>query len=355
MAMDEFSGKSGRGNNNLAEYSKISVVIPVLNEEKFIGATLGYLLNQDYPEDKFEIIVVDDGSADRTAEIVSRIAAEDGRVRLINHGRGYSSAGRNAGVKNATGDIITFIDGHIYIDNPHLLRNVHALMQEKDVSVLSRPQFLETPDNNFFQRAVSLARKSFIGHGLNSMIYARDEKYVNPSSSGASYKKDVFEKVGLFDEIFDACEDVDFNVRAAKSGYKSFTSMKLAVYYYPRESLGKLFKQLSRYGTGRFRLTRKHPDTLSISSLVPTFITAGLPLVGILSIFIELLLIPFLILAVLYLLAVAVVSTAISIRHGWSFLPVLPVIFLTIHIALGWGFLSEMWRTIFGKSIRFRS
>ncbi len=145
---------------------------------------------------------------------------------------------------------------------------------------------------------------------------------------------------------------MDFNVRAAKSGFRSFTSMKLAVYYYPRESLGQLFRQLSRYGTGRFRLTRKHPDTLSISSLVPAFITGGLPLLGILSIFVELLLIPFLILTVLYLLAVVAVSAAISIRHGWSFLPVLPIIFLTIHIALGWGFLSEMWRTIFGKSVK---
>ena len=126
----------------------------------------------------------------------------------------------------------------------------------RDFEALSRPQFLDTPENTFFQRAVSLARKSAVGHGLDSTIYTDKDMYVDPSSSGASYKKSVFDEVGYFDERFDACEDVEFNYRVHKSGRRSFTSLALAVYYYPRTGIRSLFKQMKRYGVGRMRLAR---------------------------------------------------------------------------------------------------
>ena len=156
-------------------------------------------------------------------------------------------------------------------------------MKEKQVSILSRPQLMDTPHNSFFQRAVSLARNSWIGHGRDSTIYSREDAYVDPGSSGASYRREVFEKVGYFDLSFDACEDVEFNYRCAEAGFRSFTSMKLAVYYYPRTSLRGLFRQMRRYGAGRFRLARKHPETLSITTLFPALLVLGLPSLGLLG------------------------------------------------------------------------
>jgi len=337
----------------LNEMPKISVVVPIKNEEKYITTTIKYILNQDYPDEKLEIIIVAGESDDRTDEIIDDIAAKDGRIRVIHNPRGFSSAGRNIGAKNAVGGIITFIDGHTYIDNRMLLRNIVETMKEKNVSVLSRPQFLDTPENSFFQKAVSLARKSPIGHGLDSTIYTKEDKYVNPTSSGATYKKEVFDRVGGFDERFDACEDVDFNYRIAQSGYKSFTSMKLAVFYYPRESLTGLFKQMARYGVGRFRLARKHPSTLSIGTILPPLITAGLPFLTILSFLINFLLYPFLLVTGLYVLGILGSSLAVSLRNGISFFPTLPSIYIVIHFGMGWGFLSEMIRTLIGKGVKF--
>jgi len=331
------------------QWPKISVVIPVRNEEKYIASTLDYLLKQDYPRDRMEIFVANGDSTDRTAEIVSETAANDSRVRLLDNPGRFSSAGRNVGLRNATGDIITFVDGHTYIDNDQLLKNTAVLMSEKGVDVLSRPQFLDTPDNDLFQQAVSLARKSIIGHGLDSTIYTDEDKYVDPSSSGASYKKEVFEKIGYYDEVMDAAEDVELNYRAAKSGYKSYTSLKLAVYYYPRVSLGALFRQMERYGRGRFRLAEKHPGTLSLSTLIPLLITFGIPLLGLLSIFISELGYLFLPAAGLYLLGIAGWSLSISIRHGLKFLPKLPFVYLAIHGGLGCGFMFELWRRLMGR------
>ncbi len=332
---------------------KISVVIPIRNEERFIARTIGYIREQDYPADKVEILVVDGESDDCSAEIVAEIARQDSRVKLLTSSRRLSSAGRNVGIGHAEGEVITFIDGHTCIDNDQLLRNVATLLVEKDLRVLSRPQFLDTPDNNRFQQAVSLARKSPLGHGLDSTIYCDEDKYVDPGSSGATYCREVFDLVGRYDERFDACEDVEFNTRVAKAGMQSFTSMRLAVYYYPRESLGQLFRQMMRYGVGRFRLARKHPDTLSPGTLIPFLFVIGLPLLAVLALICPIVWYFLLVGVAGYLLLAGAASLTISIRHGWRYLPLLVPIFPVIHVGLGWGFLLEMIRTVFGRGPDF--
>jgi len=325
---------------------RISVVIPIRNEERFIAQTIAYLQNQDYPPDRFEIIVVDGDSDDGTVGIVEQIAAADSRVRLLHNPKRLSSAARNAGAREATGEIVTYVDGHTYIDNDQLLRSVAACMAEEGLDVLSRPQFLETPENNHFQRAVALARRSPVGHGLDSTIYTERDLRVNPTSSGASYKKTVIETVGYFDENFDACEDVEFNFRVAQAGYESFTSMRLAVYYYPRESIGRLFHQMKRYGVGRLRLARKHPGSLGLGTLIPFLFTAGVPILAALSFVHRWFFYLFLLAVVPYALMILLASTAVAIKAGWGYLPQLPLIFVTIHTGLGWGFLVELLRTL---------
>ncbi|MCX6827220.1 MAG: glycosyltransferase family 2 protein, partial [candidate division Zixibacteria bacterium] len=345
---EEISGKDryflmqGQPMNNLP---KISVILPIRNEAKYIVSTIGFILDQEYPADKLEVLVVDGASDDDSVSLVSELAKRDSRINLFCNPRKLSSAARNIGVRNATGDIIIFIDGHVYLDNKQLLKNTVALMQEKEVSVLSRPQFLETPDNSFFQKAVALARRSIIGHGSDSTIYTDEDIFVNPTSSGASYKREVFDKAGFFDENFDACEDVEFNYRVAKEGYKSFTSMKLAVFYYPRSTIGGLFRQMMRYGRGRFRLAKKYPETISPAALLPSLLTVGSLFLGIAAIISQSALYSFLALISLYVSVVLVFSILISFKKDLRYLPILPIIYLAIHFGLGWGFVYEFFKT----------
>jgi succinoglycan biosynthesis protein ExoA len=311
----------------------LTVVVPVHNEERYIARTIQYLLDQDYPHEKLEILVGVADSDDQTSKVVQSIAARERRVKFFHNPHGLSCGARTLGAQMAAGEIILYVDGHVYIDNDQLFRNTVRLMDEKDVSILSRPQFLDTPDNSFFQRAVSLARKSPVGHGPDSTIYSTEEMYVDPSSSGACYRREVFDRVGYFDLSFDACEDVEFNYRCARAGLRSFTSMKAAVYYYPRSSLRSLFQQMCRYGSGRFRLARKHPGTL---------LTAGMPLLGLLCFFWPFLLYPFLAASIAYVAALSLSSIVIARRHGWDYLPVLCLIYPAIHFGLGWGFIREI-------------
>jgi glycosyltransferase involved in cell wall biosynthesis len=319
----------------------ISVIIPARNEEGFIGDTISMLLRQDYPSDRMEVIVVDGMSDDRTPEIVKEVSAVDSRVRFFENPHRLSSGARNIGAKNARGEIITYIDAHVHIDNDQLLKNTALLMRSHNLDVLSRPQFLDTPGITPFQDAVALARKAHLGHGLDSTIYLSEDKYVEPYSSGASYTKKVFETIGYFDEAFDAAEDAEFNYRCGKAGFRSFTSMKLAVHYYPRETLQGLFRQMKRYGTGRMRLYRKHKAgvasgpffllfllffycSLIIGSLLYTPLWYGV--IGA---------------TFLYcfgcILDCALLDLRRTIRHSWRLLPV----FLCVHSGLVWGLVVE--------------
>jgi succinoglycan biosynthesis protein ExoA len=323
-------------------WPKISVVLPIRSEAKFIARTIQYLQDQDYPRDKLEILAVVGDSDDNTAEIVQQIAAQDERVRYLSNPKRWSSSARNIGVRAATGEIITYVDGHTYIDNNQLLKNTARLMAENEVAVLSRPQFLETPDNTTFQRAVALARKSKLGHGLDSTIYSEMDMYVNPASAGATYKREVFDKVGYFEETFDASEDYEFNYRVAQAGYRAFTSLKLAVYYYPRNSLRALFTQMARYGAGRMRLARKHPGTLGVGTLIPPLFTAGLVVLPLLALVIPWFWLPFKLLYGLYVVAVLVSSFAVAAHTSTANLFFLPPIYFVIHTGLGFGFLREL-------------
>jgi len=331
-----------------AAFPFITVVMPVRNEARFIADTLGQLRGQDYPKDRFEILVADGMSDDGTRDIVSRIAAEDGRVRLLDNPKKRSSAGRNVGFRAGQGDYFVVVDGHCHIPSNFMLKNVARLFHETGADCLGRPQPLTPPHIDNFQQAVALARASRIGHGSDSLIYSDFEGYADPDSNGAAYSRNCIELVGFVDENFDACEDVEYNLRVRKAGLKAYTSPSISIYYYPRDSLSKLFHQMFRYGIGRYRLLRKHKDTFSILSIVPSFFAVGVLFFSILLILIAFdffsleTALPLIVCFFIYIILIFVQSVKLSTHHGWKMLMLFPVIYSTIHFGLGMGFLREL-------------
>jgi hypothetical protein len=122
--------------------------------------------------------------------------------------------------------------------------------------------------------------------------------------------------------------------------------MKVAVYYYPRSSHAALYRQMIRYGRGRFRLAKKHRATLSLGALIPVLFVTILPALAIIGMVSQAALYLSAGAILLYAAVVGSVSLAIAARHGWGYLPLVPAILCTIHTGLGIGFLMEMLRTI---------
>jgi glycosyltransferase involved in cell wall biosynthesis len=323
------------------------VCIPVRNEERFIHRTIDEIQAQDYPQDRYEIIVADGESTDKTAEIVKSICRKHPNVLLFNNPQRRSSAGRNIGFKNGKGDLFLVVDGHCLIGNPQLFRKIVNCFKKSGAQCLGRPQPLDPPGINDFQKALALARESSLGHGGDSLIYSSHEGFVSPVSHGAVYKREVFEKVGYVDEAFDVCEDVDFNYRVERAGFKTYMSPSIAIKYFPRENISSLWRQMLRYGKGRFQFLQKHPETFSIMGMVPAIFVAGLfllPIFGLIhSAFFSL----WVAACGLYLLVVAAASLKIAFRAGLPFLPYLPVIYFVIHVGLGLGFILKFINFIF--------
>ncbi len=318
----------------------ISVIVPVRNEARFIRNTLDQLLHQDY--EAFEILVADGRSTDGTRTLVAECAARFPQVRLLDNPGKLSSAGRNQAVRAARGDILLLVDGHCEIDRVSYLREVAEAFARSGADCLGRPQPLDVSEASTLQRAVAAARSSRLGHHPDSYIYSSAEGFVPPHSVAVAYRRGVFERVGLFDESFDACEDVEFNHRVDRARLSCFFTPRVAARYVPRASLGGLFRQMVRYGRGRTRLARKHAETFSLRGFAPGAFVAGLlagPLLALLS---PLLAVLYAGAMGLYAAVVLAVSVLIALRaRRAALLPWLPLVFAAIHVGSGAGILLE--------------
>jgi len=326
----------------------ISVIVPVRNEGRFIGATLDQLLAQRYDRSRFEVLAADGGSADDTRAVVAAYARRYANVRLLRNPRGWSSAGRNAAVRASRGDIILLVDGHCRLDNPLHLAETAAAFARSGADCLGRPQPLDVTGATPLQRAVAAARASRLGHHPASHIYSGREGFVPPQSVAVAYRRTVFERVGLFDEAFDACEDVEFNHRVARAGLRCFFTPRVRVHYHPRATLGGLFRQMTRYGRGRMRLLRKHPDTFSPAAFLPAAFLCGVAAGPLAAVWHPLLALAYAGALGLYALTVLLFSFALCVRRrDLALLPWLPLVFAAVHAGAGWGVL---WEAVAGRT-----
>ena len=329
----------------------ISVVMPVRNESERIAELLDRLLEQHYPSEFFEILVVDGRSTDSTRSIVQQYVERCPNVRLFDNPGRLSSFARNIGAKNARGDIILVVDGHCLIDYPKMFQRMSDTFEKTGADCLGRPQPLEMKNATKVQWAIAMARRSWLGHHPLSFIYADEPQRVPASSVAVAYRRSVFEKIGYFDERFDACEDVEFNTRIDKSGLVCFFDPQIAVRYEPRKTISGLFYQMVRYGKGRTRLYRKHPETFSVNSFAPGLFLTGL-FAGPLCCFLAFLffqplfwslLMAYVGIILLYLVVVATGTIQVVWKQRrFDLLPLLPVVFFAIHFGVGYGVVMEM-------------
>jgi succinoglycan biosynthesis protein ExoA len=323
----------------------ISVIVPVRNEQRHIEATLRRLLEQEYDLDKYEILVIDGDSDDRTAELVQAISARHPQVRLLSNPKRLSSAARNVGIRHARGDVVLVVDGHCEIGDTSLLKNVDRAFRSSGADCLGRPQPLDISGAMPTQQAIALARTSRLGHHPASFIYADQERFVPAKSVAVAYRRDVFEKIGYFDERFDACEDVELNCRIDRAGLSCFFTPSIQVRYHPRSSVVGLFRQLVRYGRGRMRLLRKHPDTFSVGSFLPAIFYLGVALGWTLGFLWPMLWWAYFGVLLIYVGAIAGESLRITLaKNQLRLFPLLMTIFPTIHLASATGVIMELLR-----------
>ena len=310
----------------------ISVVVPARNERRTIAQSIGSLLDQTYPADRFEVIVVDGDSDDGTSEIIRALAADEPRLRLIRNPKKITPIALNLGIAAARGDIVARLDGHAFAQTTYLERAATALVEMGAWSVggaISRT--CDSPT----RRAICAATMSPFGVGDASHNYATDARWVETAFPGM-WPRWVFEKVGLFDTELVRNQDDEMSFRIRESGGGIWYDPAIVLQYVPRATFRGLFNQYRQYAMWKVRVFQKHPGAARPRHLI-TPLWVGSMVAGLLLWPVNGLGPLLTLMAVGAYGAVLLVAVARIDRRGATTLSVLWAL-ATLHFAYGLGF-----------------
>ena len=253
----------------------MAVIIPTLNEEKFVGDVLASFVRQ-MPDEVREILVVDGGSTDRTSEIVAERGASDTRVRLIYNQARLQSAAVNLGADMANPDVSILIraDAHAEYPSDFVARLVDAYDRTGAQSVVNR---LDTVGSGCFQRAVAAVSNSRIGSGGSAHRHGGQSGFINHGHH-ALFDREWFRRVGGYDEAFVANEDAEFDARLRAAGGLIWFANESVIRYFPRSTPASLARQYYRYGRGRAQTWRRHGEKLAARQMIPSALVVVLGL-----------------------------------------------------------------------------
>lgn len=250
----------------------VSVLLVTYNESAYIVRSLMSLLDQDYPKEKYEIIIADGESTDNTLSLAKEtILAYESEQKILPHTRIISNpkkilaSGWNIGIKASTGDYVVRIDAHAIANIDFLRKSVETMMRVDADCVGGR---LTTQSSSEIGETIRDVLSSPFGVGNSSFRISETEGYADTAVYGL-YKKTAIEKAGFFDESLVRNQDIELHSRIKKAGGKFYFNPAIQTTYYSRDSVKKMLKQA--YGNGLWNLIilRKNKAKLSVRHLVP--------------------------------------------------------------------------------------
>ena len=320
----------------------VSVIVGLLNEEKFLPRLIEDFKKQTYNHNEIELIFIDGISKDNSWEILEDFKNSNHDfydVVLLKNPKVILSAGMNVGIKAARGECILKVDCHSHITDNFIENNVKIIEEGEDVCGGPRPNIIENADN--FSKTLLLVEENMFGSGIADYRKKTTKKYVSSVFQGM-YKKSIFDKIGLLDEKVGRVEDNELHYRIRKNGYKIRYSNDILSYQYTRPTLKRMLKQKYSNGYWIGKVSHVYPKAFSIFHFVPlAFVLAiifSLCMIPITSIFIILLS------SVYFLFTILItIMTIINNKFNVTIL-LMPIILFLIHVYYGVGTLVGLIR-----------
>ncbi|MCQ4085033.1 glycosyltransferase family 2 protein [Streptomyces sp. RB6PN25] len=311
----------------------VSVIMPVLNEERHLRASVRHILEQQYAGE-LEVVIALGPSTDRTDEIAAELVREDPRVHTVPNPSGRTPAALNAAVKASRHPVVVRVDGHGML-SPDYIATAVRLLDETGAANVGGVMHAE--GENAWERAVAAAMTSKIGVG-NAAFHTGGVAGPAETVYLGVFRREVLEQQGGYNEEFIRAQDWELNYRIREAGGLIWFSPDLKVSYRPRPNVRELAKQYRNYGRWRHVVARYHSGSINLRYLAPPAA----------------------------LLAVAAGALAGALVHpvGWivpvgyvagialGSLPAgkgldagarlrIPVALATMHMSWGWGFLTS--------------
>jgi len=244
----------------------VSVIVPCRNEVDSIEDCVRSILNQQEPPGGMELLVVDGMSTDGTRDILHRLSTEDDRLRVIDNPKHITPVAFNIGIRIARGRYVAIFGAHAEYAKDYLVRALEIFEKHDDIVCSGGP--IISRGKGPFGKATAIAMAHPIGVGNAKHRFSDYEGYAEAACFPV-YRKDIFSRIGFFDETLVRNQDDEFSLRLAKTGEKVYLSPTVRSTYYVRDKPGKLFNQYFQYGYWRVVVMRKHKMVLSLRQLVP--------------------------------------------------------------------------------------
>lgn len=327
----------------------LSVICPIYNEEKYIAQFLDSLLQQDYPKNDLEILLVDGMSKDKTRDIVAGYIANYPFIRLIDNPDKIVPYAMNRGIDAAKGDIIMRLDAHASYQPDYFSVLVNGLkrLNADNVGTVCKTDVLNKTPKTLAIREV-LGNK--FGVGNSTFRTGIDKEQVVETVPFGCWRKEVFEKYGKYDVRLVRNQDIELNKRIIRGGGKIYILPDTYCTYLARETWHALAK--NNYGNGKWNILTVYYTKMFSSLSLRHFI----PLLFLLSLIVPLLLAlvwwPFALVSLASLLAYAGLLSAVSLKLALqkklNFFFLL-ITFFVLHLSYGWGSLMGILKLPFLK------
>lgn len=331
---------------------KLSVICPIYNEEKHIASCLESILQQDFPKEEMEVLLVDGMSTDRTREIVQQYTEQYPFIFLLDNPKRIVPTGLNIGIRVAQGDVIIRLDAHaIYPDNYFsvLVDKLFALNADNVGGLCRTLPAKETP----VCEAIAAALSSPFGMGDSHFRIGTNKEMQVDTVPFGCFRREVFDKIGYFDEELIRNQDDEFNGRIIKYGGHIYLIPSIVINYYGRDSIGKVAKMFYQYGLFKPLVNKKLGNPATVRQFFPPLFVVGL-IGGLLLSFVH----P--IFCILYMIVLALylfLAIYFSVKQFKNIKKVLLLIatFVTIHVSYGWGYLCGCVKLLLKRNLTAES
>ncbi|MBR4135022.1 MAG: glycosyltransferase family 2 protein [Bacteroidales bacterium] len=315
----------------------LSVICPIYNEEKYIAACIDSIMEQDYPKDDLEVLLVDGMSTDRTREIIGDYMSACPYLRLLDNPDRIAPCAMNRGIEAARGEVVMRLDAHASYPPDYfsvLVRRLGELEADNVGAVCKTDVLHKTPK--------TLAIREVLGNrfGVGNSLFRTgisEVRQVDTVPFGC-WPREVFEKYGRYDERLVRNQDIELNKRILRGGGKIFLVPDTYSTYYARETFGQLFR--NNYGNGKWNILTVYYTgemrSLSLRHFVPLLFVLSLLLPFIAGFFWHPLWLIGAASLLAYLALVSFVSARLSRTKGLSFLRLVES-FMVLHISYGLG------------------
>lgn len=312
----------------------VSIVIPCRNEEKYIGRCIESILFQDYPQEKISVFVCDGKSTDETINIIKDYSIKHRNINLLINDKKTTPFALNLGINASSSDIVIILGAHSELYPNYVSACIEAFKFGENIGCTGG--VIENVYENETSEVIGKAMSSSFGVGNAYFRTGSKDGFVDTVAFGA-YKREVFEKIGLFDEELIRNQDDEFNYRLLRNGFTIYLFQKIRSKYYVRASFEKLFNQYQQYGYWKVYVNKKHKAVTTFRQVIPLFFVLFLLCGFILSFLHPLFILIYVLVISLYLVASSIfaVSKSSELTH-----PIKIVYsFFILHFSYGWGYL----------------